>query len=117
MSGGISRSQITVAVNNDKTGYSLTAGSYSIRASSVQRGTISIASATSATASLSAVTMARAVEAFAGSWLNEAEGSGGNAFKNSISYLQLTSTTVVTATRGTADANGTTVGFTVAEYF
>lgn len=59
--GGISRSQLTVAVVNDKTGYSLTAASYVIQ-SSMQRGTFTIAdTATSGTATVTAVTTAKAI--------------------------------------------------------
>ena len=49
----------TVEVNT-KTGFSLTAGSYSVRASSTQTGIISINGATSVTATISSVTTTRA---------------------------------------------------------
>ena len=51
-----------VGANNDKTGYSLTAGSYSSRASSTQlaQGNI-INAATTANATISAVTLVRAI--------------------------------------------------------
>src|SRR3990167_1966689 len=67
---------VTVTTNNDKTGYSLTAGSYSIQASSVQRGTIQI-TATSQTASISSVTMTRAVEHQNGNSAEVSSGTGG----------------------------------------
>ena len=52
---------VTVGTNNDKTGYSLTAGSYSVRASSNQRGTATIANtADAASITISSVTTTRA---------------------------------------------------------
>lgn len=45
---------------NTKTGFSLTAGSYVVRASSTQTGTVTLQSATSGTASISSVTTTRA---------------------------------------------------------
>lgn len=57
---GVGNRTVTVTTNNDKTGYSLTAGSYAVLASSVQRGTITITSPNSAqTASVSTVTTTR----------------------------------------------------------
>lgn len=55
---------VTVTTNNDKTGYSLTAGSYSIRASSTQRQVTSAASV-NADVTFSSVTTTRATEGYA----------------------------------------------------
>ncbi len=69
MKSGVSANQLWTQVPvanrlievNTKTGFSLTAGSYSVRASSNQTGTASFAlSATSGTAAISAVTLVRA---------------------------------------------------------
>jgi len=64
--GGISRSQITVAVNNDKTGYSLTAGSYSIRASSSQHSGQITLTTNPQDFTMSSVTTTRASSYFGG---------------------------------------------------
>jgi hypothetical protein len=94
-------------VVGDKTGYSLTAGSYSVRASSTQRGTVAIVS-TSATAGISSVTTTRAL-------LSHMYGESGNA-DNKAGRLALTNATTITAS--IADASvAVTVGFEVVEFF
>lgn len=105
----------TASTVSDKTGYSLTAGSYSIRASSVQRGTINISAGTSQptnTLTISAVTTTRAPEAYAGVTCS----AGSAASLDFMAYLQLTSTTAVTATRSVSSATQTIVGVVVPEY-
>jgi hypothetical protein len=99
----------TLTTNNDKTGYSLTAGSYSIRASSSQRGTVATTAATSGTASISAVTLARIAEGFLGWTVSTAD------VRNSV-YIQVTSTTQVTSNNFLGTGNGT-ASFVVPEYF
>lgn len=85
-------------VVGDKTGYSLTAGSYSVRASSVQRGvaTGSGAAATATTFTVSSVTTTRAPENWCGGYQ-----SATPMQINYEHYMQLTSSTVVTWTFGT----------------
>lgn len=100
-------SAVTVGTNNDKTGYALTAGSYSVRASSSQRGTITVDN-TSQTASISSVTTTRATEGHLGGSLNA---NGGHV------YITLTSATVVTATQFADVADATVNSFVVPEFF
>lgn len=104
----LSRSQITAAVNNDKTGYSLTAGSYSTRASSTQRGTVAISAALSGTASISSVTLVRAIETWSGQSVNANDVSD-------VSRVALTAVTTVTANVGTSSSS--TTAFVVQEDF
>ena len=63
-------SQIPVANRlvevNTKTGFSLTAGSYVVRASSTQEYTANLSAATSTTATISSVTTTRAILAWTG---------------------------------------------------
>jgi hypothetical protein len=106
--------QVSVSSNSDKTGYSLTAGSYSIRKSSVQRGVISAtSSSTTGTTggSLSAVTMANAPEHYLGHTSPSATGA------DSEFYIQLTSTSQVTATRTGTGANSPGIGWCVPEFW
>lgn len=85
-----------VGVNNDKTGYSLTAGSYVVRASSSQRGTIALAGVATNTAAVSSVTTTRAM-------LTNGSGYTTSASATDVPVmLDLTSATVVTATKGDA---------------
>lgn len=96
---------------NDKTGFSLTAGSYVVRASSVSRGLISITvtEGTTNTAGISSVTMTRAIEGFTGFDTNT----------NTVvqaTRIALTATNTVTATRNAA-ANNAAASFTVFELF
>jgi hypothetical protein len=59
---------LVVAKNLDKTGFSLTAGSYTVRASSSQSVDVAIGGGlTSATAAIAAVTLTRAHALFGGS--------------------------------------------------
>ena len=112
------RGGILVVKNIDKTGYSLTAGSYSVRASSTQRGTITVTT-TSNTASISSVTVTRAEEGFLGA-IVDADAGGGTAdiLEESLVRIDLTNATTVTATLFAAPAaSGNISGFVVPEYF
>ena len=82
----------TVEVNT-KTGFSLTAGSYSVRASSTQSGTITVNSVASDTATISSVTATRAFLAGGGN-----QGANDN-FSDSKGRVILTNATTVTANR------------------
>lgn len=86
----------TVEVNT-KTGFSLTAGSYVLHASSNQRGQISVTS--SQTATISSVTVTRATCTFGGF---RAPNTTGN-FATSAPHLTLTNGTTVT---GAIDGTG-----------
>lgn len=107
----------TVEVNT-KTGFSLTAGSYATRASSTQRGTITVTT-TSNTASISSVTVTRAHEGMLGRIVDAAAGgSTEDMFEESCARIDLTNATTVTATLFAAPgASGNISGFVVPEYF
>ena len=97
---------------NTKTGFSLTAGSYSVRASNTQRGSITMTSVASNTATISSVTVTRATEDYNGNTVN----SGGGEQNQAFSTIALTAATTVTCTRG----NGTNIAvpfYVVTEYF
>lgn len=82
---------------SDKTGFSLTAGSYVVRASSSQRATASFASTgTSVDITISSVTTTRATALFGG-WTGDTNNA---ARTGNFVYAQLTAATVVTCTRG-----------------
>jgi hypothetical protein len=108
------RRDVNAQVVGDKTGYSLTAGSYSTRASSTQRGTVTIAAADlTATAAISSVTTTRAHETYSGQ-LTSAD-AGEHLVQ---ARMDLTNATTITATRWVqSGVNAITVGFTVPEYF
>ena len=95
---------------NTKTGFSLTAGSYSVRASSTQYGTTGAVTAASNTITISSVTTTRAV-------VND---NGYRATADTLSEhatnVTLTNATTVTVVKGGATGNiiATVV---VAEYF
>ena len=103
-----------VGANNDKTGYSLTAGSYSVRASSTQLGTIVLASGvdTTKTGAISSVTTTRANVQFGGF-------STDNASANDTQFtrITLTNATTVTATRVSNTASNVTIEYNVLELF
>lgn len=99
-------------VVGDKTGYSLTAGSYAIRASSTQRSTILVSGAASATAAISSVTTTRAVLQFLGCTSTTASVANDRMH----SRVDLTNATTVTATKGTTN-DDSTAGFDLAEFF
>lgn len=101
---------VTVGTNNDKTGYSLTAGSYSVRASSTQSGTIFVSSALTATATVSSVTTTRADLGFLGFLTNS------STLRNLFLHLVLTNATTVTATKETS-TDFSTGSFRLMEYF
>lgn len=99
----------TVEVNT-KTGFSLTAGSYSVLASSTQTGSLALASVTSNTATISSVTTTRACLTPGQSETDAV------TFPSAILRWVLTNATTVTVSR----ANGTgtpTVQYTVVELF
>jgi hypothetical protein len=100
----------TVEVNT-KTGFSLTAGSYSVHASNNQRGTIVISSGTSNTAALSSVTTSRTMLHHAGQSYNNTTG-----IDSSIGRLTLTSSILATATRDGASST-CTVEYTAEETY
>ena len=100
----------TVQVNT-KTGFSLTAGSYVVRASSMQIATINCSGTTSATATISSATTTRADA-----------GNGGTRTDDAVANdrfgvtIVLTNATTVTATRITG-TNSTWTSMTVWELF
>lgn len=97
---------------NTKTGFSLTAGSYVVRASSTQRGTITNAAASgSNTATVSSVTTTRAHALPAGCSFDVATGIG-----SALARVTLTNATTVTATRD-ATADVSIAGYAVLELF
>lgn len=98
---------VSVTTNNDKTGYSLTAGSYSIRASSTQSGTITISGGTG-TSSPSSVTTTRAVLDHLGT------DTGASDSTRLLGRVSLTGSTTVT---GTANTDSGVMGWFLAEYF
>lgn len=99
-----------VVRNFDKTGYSLTAGSYVVRASSTQHTGSSLAAVGSNTIAISSVTLARA------SIYQNGNDISTDDVTDSCVRSTLTSATVVTVTRGSAGgtANADVV---VAEFF
>ena len=93
---------------NTKTGFSLTAGSYSVRASSNQQGTIATAT-NSGTAAISAVTVVRATV------FNNGQHTDTN---NASEYGRLSVTSTVLVTFNRSNTNGTvTSGLSINELF
>lgn len=92
----------TVEVNT-KTGFSLTAGSYSVQASSTQRGTLQVSGAVNNSAAISSVTTTRAHLCQAG---NSADTAGTTA-EEYMCRTTLTNSTTVTTTKGTSTDIGT----------
>ena len=106
------RPEVTVNANNDKTGYSLTAGSYVIRASSTQRGEIVYSGAGSGTASISSVTVTRATLQNGGHRTNTASTDAARY----MGTLTITNATTVTSAKdGPSDQLGHQ--WEVAEWF
>ena len=101
----------TVEVNT-KTGFSLTAGSYSVRASSTQGGVVTDTAAASGTATISSVTTTRARVGYNGAQLTGTP-STADVFSN---RLELTNATTVTTNRTTGTGTATT-SFQVVELF
>ena len=99
----------TTRALTDKVGFSLTAGSYSVRASSTQQSTISLAGVTSATAAISAVTLTRATLGFLGVLVADAL-----VFTTALARVLFTSTTELTGQRG-GSANTTGIAVQVGE--
>ena len=98
----------TVEVNT-KTGFSLTAGSYAVLASSTQHGQVSSA-ATSATATISSVTTTRATEQKNGNRTND------TSIVESDTNLTLTNGTTITVGKTNSTGNPVTQ-FSVTELF
>ena len=97
-----------VGANNDKTGYSLTAGSYVLRATSNQRGSIQLSTASSNTATISSVTITRAMLV----------GDGQDSDVDSVTFLTrgtLTNGTTVTKNKSTAAAGVVNTPYQVEE--
>lgn len=99
------RPSVTADGVNDKTGYSLAAGSYAIRASSSQRGSVSY-SAASGTITISSVTTTRASAA------TSSQGNTNGALCASEGHI--TASTTVTYQKGDA-INGGVAGSEVWE--
>lgn len=101
----------TVTVS-DKTGFSLTAGSYSVRPSSSQQGTGSISNgATSGSASISTVTLARASYSCGLMYAALSPTVG-----NSMARTYLSATTTISADRQSTSEN-LSFGYSVAEFY
>jgi len=91
-----------VGANNDKTGYSLTAGSYSVRASSSQRAAFTISDTTSSqTSAVSSVTTTRA---FLG-WTGGSYNTTATDPQDYMGRITLTNATTVTGTRNDVSGN------------
>ena len=104
----------TVEVNT-KTGFSLTAGSYVVRASDVQRGTFTIGNAqASNTATITSVTTTRAV-VVPGGFSND-ETTAQVPDENETRVV-LTNATTVTGTRALASASTITVPYQIQELY
>lgn len=96
----------TVEVNT-KTGFSLTAGSYIVRASSTQRVLGSFNANAQVNSAISSVTVARAFEAVSGAPV------AATAIVDSISYAQITTATNVQHNRGGATSTATSAASVV----
>ena len=95
---------------NTKTGFSLTAGSYSVRASSAQYGSGGMSNGvTSVTSTISSVTTTRATVAYSGT-RTQTNGQSGFA------HVTLTNSTTLTSQRS-ASQDETVLFFNVMEYF
>lgn len=105
----------TVTVG-DKTGYSLTAGSYSIRASSTQHGTGTVASSSSSgSATISSVTTTRASHSYGG---HSDDLNNTPIAEAAWMRSTLAGATSVTGVRDAADASQSLIfGYCVAEFF
>lgn len=101
---------VVASTVSDKTGYTLTAGSYSIRASSMQRGQVDNTGAGTNTATISSVTTTRAVEGLCGG------SSNNDIVSRSLVRLTLTNATTVTVVKGTSTDN-TETNYVVSEFF
>ena len=98
----------TVEVNT-KTGFSLTAGSYSVRASSTQRGNGTNAAGVTTANTVSSVTTTRASVYSCG---NDSAGNNVNPVR-----FGLTSSTNVNAVTGNAGGSNSSYNFELAEFF
>lgn len=100
---------------NDKTGFSLTAGSYAVTGT-VQRGTILLDNATSNTATISAVTTTKTLCTHAGA-TTQADETDATWPEATWTLVTLTNTTTVTLSRNTNIATmDTTGGYEVVPY-
>ena len=101
----------TTRALTDKSGFSLTAGSYSVRASSNQRGTVTITDTNSSnTATITSVTTTRAKLMHAG------HNAGTSVSTDNETYVVLTNGTIVTVNRG-GTVGAVTTAFEVEELF
>ena len=99
----------TVEVNT-KTGFSLTAGSYVVRASSTQSGYASLSGVAQATATISSVTTTRTHYSYAGGQFDQDP--------NAQSFVRLTLTNATTITGDKSSSTGSGTGqFSVVELF
>jgi len=97
----------------DKAGFTLTAGSYSVRASNTQRGTGTITNSTTGTITISSVTTTRAMETYAG-----ASHSATGTANMEDTRIAITAATTITGTRGDNSVSPTTTfGAVVEELF
>ena len=103
---------VVASTVSDKTGYTLTAGSYSVRASAVQTAILAVTGASSNTSAISSVTTTRTVLGFLGFL---ADSTSGN-FAVSSPRITLTNATTVTGNKETA-TNKTELSFVVLELF
>ena len=91
----------------------LPAGTYSIRASSYQRGTMTLNSSASGSATISSVTLTRAQETLSGFDSNYVGDDNGII----LHRMALTGATTIAGSRQVAGGNNTTLAFTVVEDF
>tara|TARA_R110002110_G_C13003874_1_gene676102 strand:- start:9 stop:368 length:360 start_codon:yes stop_codon:yes gene_type:complete len=96
---------------NTKTGFSLTAGSYSVRASSTQQFYILCDSVASKTATASSVTTTRAIP------LNNGDTSNATSFAEANCSLVLTDSTTLTVYKNTAGSTFGRVRAMLSEWF
>ena len=97
---------------NTKTGFSLTAGSYSVRASSIQRAEQLLTGTTSSVAAVSAVTLARAYLSFGGI---SSSSTSGNFLEGAARVRMSATTQTFVSTNG--NANWTLLTYELVELF
>lgn len=96
----------------DKAGFSLTAGSYALHATSNQRAVITVNSAVSNTAAISTVTVTRTSLDYLGQKTHATSG-----LDTASVYLTLTSSIVVTATSDGVGTNTVVASFEIEETY
>ena len=95
-----------VGANNDKTGYSLTAGSYSVRGSSTQLANGAFSSNNQVNSTISSVTTTRAVLT-----INGNAPVAATAVADSLSIAQITTATNVQHDRGGSTSTATSLAY------